>query len=292
MIGELEGYSRLKDGQTGIEVACYERVWKSDSLVPPDLLAKLLECVSILEDGPDQDWHPGSSGQVLDLVHPSLYPLVYGSTLIKTENEELVLACHVPTCNSNFYSKKYAWIPSDFIVSADGRAKLNPGTYINNLHPDDDASLYPVIEDILSLALPMFEHVLSDLIRPLSKFRMQTKPEWSLSKFSFISAYNIPCIWEVNGRSAGPSPPPDDMSDNEESYAAFQQSLPKSLPKPLPEYNGALDRIKKTVSFAGSTIQVICKMANIILTPESPSYPGGSWHVEGEIHSSYSSPLT
>ena len=25
------------------------------------------------------DWHPRSNGQVLDLVHPSLYPFVYGA---------------------------------------------------------------------------------------------------------------------------------------------------------------------------------------------------------------------
>ena len=30
-----------------------------------------------------KDWHPGSNKQVLDLVHPSLYPLVYGKTLGK-----------------------------------------------------------------------------------------------------------------------------------------------------------------------------------------------------------------
>lgn len=30
-----------------------------------------------------------------------------------------------------------------------------------------------------------------------------------------------------------------------------------------------------------SNVQVIVKIANIVLTPEKPDYPGGSWHVEG-----------
>lgn len=30
----------------------------------------------------DKDWHPRSNGLVLDLVHPSLYPLVYGRTFV------------------------------------------------------------------------------------------------------------------------------------------------------------------------------------------------------------------
>ena len=29
-------------------------------------------------------------------------------------------------------------------------------------------------------------------------------------------------------------------------------------------------------------LQVIVKLANIVLTPESPSYEGGTWHVEGQ----------
>jgi hypothetical protein len=28
-------------------------------------------------------------------------------------------------------------------------------------------------------------------------------------------------------------------------------------------------------------LQVIIKLANIVLTPDKPSYAGGKWHVEG-----------
>lgn len=43
-----------------------------------------MEEVSKLENVPDsqKDWHPGSDKQVLDLVHPSLYCLVYGVSQI------------------------------------------------------------------------------------------------------------------------------------------------------------------------------------------------------------------
>ncbi|KAG9021161.1 hypothetical protein FS837_007522, partial [Tulasnella sp. UAMH 9824] len=36
-----------------------------------------------------------------------------------------------------------------------------------------------------------------------------------------------------------------------------------------------------TYSIQGKEIQVIVKLANIILTPADPFYLGGSWHVEG-----------
>lgn len=34
------------------------------------------------------DWHPKSNGQVLDLVHPSLYPFIYG--MFKTSSLILI----------------------------------------------------------------------------------------------------------------------------------------------------------------------------------------------------------
>src|ERR1041384_1827878 len=59
-------------------------VVKSDTAIPQDLKYALREAVRPLEDVPDRlkDWHPGSDGKVLDLVHPSLFPLVYGRSRV------------------------------------------------------------------------------------------------------------------------------------------------------------------------------------------------------------------
>src|ERR1700761_1185093 len=56
------------------------RVVKSDLAVSDELRASLVQAVNPLEDIPEKykDWHPGSDGLVLDLVHPSLFPLIYG----------------------------------------------------------------------------------------------------------------------------------------------------------------------------------------------------------------------
>ena len=61
------------------------RIWQSGSLVPADIRNELLTCVAQLEDVSDEekDWHPGSNNQVLDLVHPSMYCVVYGHTLAR-----------------------------------------------------------------------------------------------------------------------------------------------------------------------------------------------------------------
>ena len=55
---------------------------KSDSIVAEKVLEALKQAVRPLEDIPvlHKDWHPGSNGKILDLVHPSLFPLIYGRT--------------------------------------------------------------------------------------------------------------------------------------------------------------------------------------------------------------------
>ena len=40
-----------------------------------------------------KDWHPGSDGKVLDLLHPSLFPLVYGRSRILNQSEIGVEDC-------------------------------------------------------------------------------------------------------------------------------------------------------------------------------------------------------
>jgi hypothetical protein len=65
-------------------------VVKSDSLVSPELHQALLQAFKkLLKDHEaSPDWHPNTNGMVHDLVHPSMYPLVYGRS--KVFNEEIV----------------------------------------------------------------------------------------------------------------------------------------------------------------------------------------------------------
>lgn len=233
----------------------------------------------------EQDWHPGSGGQVLDLVHPSLYPIVYGSTLSRDPATGELRPLTGPETGSSFRSTRFAWLPSDFAVSEDGVARL-VSPYINNIHPTLHADLYTVIDCLVTSAIPLFERVLSDLRRPLSKLRMVTEPGWDRTYSKQLQI--IGCIYvDSEGRSCGPPWPSDHGVDTrdweEEQYDEWRASLPKRLPEALPKYDGALDVIRKSVSLAGSTIQIIVKLANICLTPKNPSYAGGSWHVEGKL---------
>lgn len=60
-------------------------VYQSDNCINNALRAKLLQCIAPLEQARPRDYHPGSGGKVIDLVHPSLYPFVAGKTRLVRE---------------------------------------------------------------------------------------------------------------------------------------------------------------------------------------------------------------
>jgi hypothetical protein len=50
------------------------------------------------------------------------------------------------------------WLPSDFTIHDDGATILSP--YHSNLHPTLHQALYPIVKEVLSGSLPLFERVL------------------------------------------------------------------------------------------------------------------------------------
>ncbi|CAE6479346.1 unnamed protein product [Rhizoctonia solani] len=288
VLKELDGYASLRDEVSGAEVSCYDKIWQSDNLIPALLKERLVAGAAKLEDVPEseKDWHPRSNGQVLDLVHPSLYPIVYGHTLSYPEDSDdrgptaLQIRLKPPTSGkpqsayswrtqAEYYvSKRFQWLPTDFDVSEDGRS-VKSVSYINNLHPLKHVELYKAIEELIAAYIPLFERVLTDSI-PENK----AIPERTHNDYSY------------NEDGYRPAPDYDDNADADEYdrlYREWEEGRPIILPfireggyKP-----GLLEKRKIWYSLAGRTVQVIVKLANIHLTPDKPEYGGGSWHVEG-----------
>ncbi|KAG8925471.1 hypothetical protein FRC02_009635 [Tulasnella sp. 418] len=284
VLAELEGYELLRDENTGAEVACFERIWQSDSLVPIDLRQLLVTEIAKLEDIPDEkkDWHPRSDNLVLDLVHPSLYCLVYGRTYGYTPGSDprkrapsdlqLLSPPEAPKKYSiqsltgpdeYCISRKFSWIPTDFHIDDSGegaRAK----SYINNLHPSH-TELYHGIEMLIAKFSQLFNRVLTDL-HPDNPLKQRT-----------VGCYH----YEDNGGR----PRRRDGEDWDAYYLRlneWEKNRPIVLPTvPTDGYSGGLNIRKSQYSIHGRDVQVIVKLANIQLTPEKPEYPGGSWHVEG-----------
>jgi hypothetical protein len=133
-IAELKYKAQLFKDIGGVSVFDGDVV-KSDVVVPDSLREELKGAVNALEDVPEfqKDWHPASDGKVLDLVHPSLFPAIYGRTRILPDQlitlEDCVeragegttlLAPPRYTFDSFLdreYSHNFQWLPCDLNIS-------------------------------------------------------------------------------------------------------------------------------------------------------------------------------
>ncbi|KAJ7210549.1 hypothetical protein GGX14DRAFT_626067 [Mycena pura] len=272
VLSELDGYVKIADNEKGIERACFEAIWYSDRLISEDVMRRLKIAASVLENVPDdkKDWHPGSNGQVLDLVHPSLYCVVYSRTHAYLPGKPRTADNFLP---DGWISEKFCWMPSDFTVADDGSVSL-ASPYINNLHLRVHQPLYRVIEEILAGFIPMFERVLGDVNR---------EDNGRLSWDNTGRLGGIQCIWGPGKEPPYPEGEPGSDEDEDEFLQKFRDAAEKVVPAAT-VYTGQLEERCKPVSLRGRTIQCIVKLANIHLTPEKPEYAGGSWHVEGMVN--------
>ncbi|MFF8092974.1 DUF4246 domain-containing protein [Streptomyces sp. NPDC016675] len=270
VLDELSHYASLRDARTGAEVSAVDGVWQSDTLVDEELRGRLREAVRVLEQVPEaeRDWHPGSGGQVLDLVHPSLFCLVRG---VSGEPEK---AWRNPTNRYSKYefSERFQWLPTDVDVSDDGDAVFR--SYVNNVHPETHRALSSVLPDLFARMLPLLENVLTDLRHP-RPLRITADPYgWYDSEpehpdqaaYSDAEAYAEALrAWEVAQ---------DDWWENRRPVLP---DAPAFTPPESPDEDAR-------VSLRGRRLQVIVKLATVHLTPDKPEYAGGSWHVEGMLN--------
>lgn len=316
-------------------------VLKSDKLITESLRQELIAAVKPLEDVPDhlKDWHPGSDNKVLDLVHPSICPLVYGKTHVLTDRRVGLEDC-LNTCGAGeklpsptqtlsprtlktwyeqdalFLSTRFQWLPTDVTIDEDGKAKID--SYINNVHPVEQRALYPVIEQFIQKSLPAWDVVYKwnddfdfqrlktdragphcgtpDVCKELYECRPHNRPlnddeaprdedeawednydvsERGVRDWDWFNATHPADLPDIVLESSDNKPKAEESKEEEDDK--------KSTPTPFVDIKA--DDVLSSGFFDGaSRIQVIVKLANIHLTPEQPDYPGGSWHVEGQMN--------
>ncbi|KAH6909366.1 hypothetical protein BKA70DRAFT_1426493 [Coprinopsis sp. MPI-PUGE-AT-0042] len=292
--------STFEESPNGAIVVYNGDVVKSDTAVSPEVKEALRKAVAPLENVSEnqKDWHPGSNEKVLDLVHPSLFPLLYGrskvlaigekvTTLqdcIKRTGEGTVISVPDEPKEKNGwgqeenlkpYSNRFQWLPCEVDVAGD---KPKIISYINNLHPKEHEGLYDAVEDVLAASIPLWETTLAPGGQegfthpqriPFDGAEYDPDPDELAEEDGPLVDENDDDTWDVREdwkrhirRTIHPEP--------EEFDAEKQESLePYSLRERFGE--------------SGRSLQVIVKLANIELTPEKPDYEGGTWHVEGKL---------
>jgi predicted DNA-binding WGR domain protein len=102
------------------------------------------------------DYHPGSGTRVRDLVHPSLFPYVKGTSRLNANAPAEMQAPKNDRWGRTFEGSAYQWLPSQFQVSSDGKVAI--ASYINNL-PEDCGTLQSDLAQLFEHALPLLESV-------------------------------------------------------------------------------------------------------------------------------------
>ncbi|MFB7605553.1 DUF4246 domain-containing protein [Streptomyces gardneri] len=270
VLDELVHYAALRDERTGIEVSAVDGVWQSDTLIDDKLESRLRAAVRVLEEvlEADRDWHPGSDGQVLDLVHPSLF------CLTREVSGAPERAWRNPTDRYAKYefSEKFQWLPTDVDVSDEGDVVFR--SYVNNVHPEKHHELASVLPDLFARMRPLLENVLTDLRHP--------RP---------LRIVADPYGWYDSEPERPDKASYSDADAYAEAYDAWETALEDWWETRLPVVPDApaftapeLPDASARVDLRGRGLQVIVKLASIHLTPDKPEYAGGSWHVEGMLN--------
>ncbi|RXW19965.1 hypothetical protein EST38_g5885 [Candolleomyces aberdarensis] len=275
-------------------------VYKSDTAVSDETKLALQRAVRVLEDVPDaqKDWHPGSDGKVLDLVHPSLFPLIYDTSRILsigapiTTLEDCVKRCgegevlpgpkaQNPSLNVNdedAWSAKFQWLPCEVDISSN---KPKIVTYINNLHPKHHKELYGLMEDLIQAAIPLWNLTLvraADLLVKTPKRIHYDDCSYDPDPASWPEADQVQ---QEDGE--------DDHTFLWRKSEWIRNTRVPEQPEPSEFDPNVIERDTRPSlmeKYGGLPLQVIVKLANIELTPEKPEYEGGMWHVEGKLNES------
>ncbi|THV48560.1 hypothetical protein BGAL_0241g00170 [Botrytis galanthina] len=150
-------------------------VSKSDTLVSKALMRELNMTIEELRAQFDKNDVQNScrDKQVVNLVDPSLFPLVYGKTKVLLEGGKVGLddfsnsygrgiTTEIPQVHPKGiyddeklcrWSTNYQWLPCEVEFDGTSDTSVRITSYINNLHPIKNKGLYSMIEQLIQLVI-------------------------------------------------------------------------------------------------------------------------------------------
>ncbi|KAJ4304928.1 hypothetical protein N0V90_000456 [Kalmusia sp. IMI 367209] len=301
-------------------------VYKSDSVISAQLKEDLRAAASPLEDVPEsaKDWHPDSDEKVLDLVHPSLFPLLYGRSRV------------LKPAYGNVLNDGEEWVGDSGIVPLDeceqwvGKGGIMPVPKKAALQVNSWAGLTSwgnryfgrsreqhfysakfqwlpcevAFTEDNSVKITSYINNLQpknnkQLYEILERIIAKTIPMWNHTLDSTdleqgeprIDLHNIPWVDPEGERERGEDEDEDESDELDQEWVEEHRIL---VPPEPGSYSTRRDFAQPSPLEPSSTdlrkdfsdhgLQIIVKLANIHLTPEKPNYDGGAWHIEGQLN--------
>ncbi|PCG98106.1 Protein of unknown function DUF4246 [Penicillium occitanis (nom. inval.)] len=287
---ELKHKAETLEENGGMVTAFNPGVVWSNTAISKGLQEDLKAAVLPLEQVPEEekDYHPRSDQRVVDLVHPSLFPVVYGRTRIlrdeiltrddylswsgKTEilpqpsdPEGMLSGTRWGHRIIKLFSTKFQWLPCDVEFEEEGCRIVS---YINNLHPQKHKELYQVIEKVIAKTIPLWDESLHEAVN-------EPRPRIPYDRVEYLPS----------------DEPQPDWEEDQEGHEAWYDKQVVKQPEPQGDFQPLKQKHYKWGEqlslrnlFREKGLQVIVKLANIELTPDKPRYEGGTWHVEGQLN--------
>ncbi|RXW15007.1 hypothetical protein EST38_g10850 [Candolleomyces aberdarensis] len=272
-------------------------VYKSDTAVFKEAKLALQKAVRILEDVPesqkDLDWHPGSDGKVLDLVHPSLFPMIYGkSRALPVGSRVTTLEDCIKRCGEGDVLNVKT---SNRLTDEDPWSDNSGGSHAKSTFQDTSQEFLPT--STICILNTIAGCIFSSKISFMRLFRSGKEPSFPKTtcapfprriEYTFCNYNPDPEAWpeeeqiqQEEGEDEG------DFWERRQEW--IKQTRVVEQPEPEQQFKPTVferEPLNFKEEFGILPLQVIVKLANIELTPEKPEYGGGGWHVEGKRNKS------
>ncbi|KAF3932969.1 hypothetical protein ABW20_dc0103337 [Dactylellina cionopaga] len=225
--------------------------------------------------------------------------------------------------DEEYYSKGYCFLPSEFEVSADGES-TKIASYVNGLSsPDQKALFYPILEKVFTKLVPLFNNVLNEVMSSSARlfFPPHQNSDFEPYRIGWLTKKTHNELWrdllrqfeagedlevdfwdhlepEPNKENGGKDDPEMKDDDNKESsnenddlsgYPGTDENgdepfLCIDMVKDLIPWDWRPPKTELKRRLDGSTVKVIVKIMNVILTQEEPTYQDTAWQIDGLLN--------
>ncbi|TIA06158.1 hypothetical protein D6C83_08728 [Aureobasidium pullulans] len=259
---------------------------------------------------------------VLNIVDPSLFPLVYGRTRVLMDlgrclNVRLAISA-LGTFAGIHYGRRR--LPReqrtptmkdvDFINNSGTDVRIT--SYVNNLHPIRSRALYGTIEKLISQSIEPWNQILIKQNRGRTPIRIRTygvkpdneRPKWATwdnlrklesdrSNTTFKEAVNkikeglskaLYTKWKRLRTWRHPEPGTAFSFDDWKAGRAGKTIIDRKIDDP--DFNTCYNFYKVALqdSFRKKGLQVVVKISSVELTLEDLAYGGTDWHLDGMLN--------
>lgn len=149
-------------------------------------------------------------------------------------------------------------------------------SYLNNLHLINHRNLYRVLEQIVSKAIPLWNTSLS-AVQSVVPRRIELKGDF----LDHSGLTEDQRHWHY-GDGDGDDPRP--ILQPDPGKFEYSEFLKAKLPLETGDDVDLESGRDVDLRAQHGNLQIILKLAIIHLTPEKPTYNGGSWHLEGQLN--------